>query len=50
VVTAGGRVLNVSAVGKDLTAARERAYEASAMIDFEGKQQRSDIALEVARA
>jgi phosphoribosylamine---glycine ligase len=50
VVTAGGRVLNVSAVGKDLAAARERAYEACDMIDFEGKQLRTDIALEVARA
>jgi len=50
VVTEGGRVLNVSAVGKDLAAARERAYEACDMIDFEGKQLRTDIALEVARA
>jgi phosphoribosylamine--glycine ligase len=50
VVTAGGRVLAVSAVGKDLAAARERAYEASALIDFEGKHNRSDIAMEVARA
>jgi phosphoribosylamine---glycine ligase len=50
VVTAGGRVLAVSAVGKDLAAARERAYEACAIIGFEGKHHRSDIALEVARA
>jgi phosphoribosylamine---glycine ligase len=50
VVTAGGRVLAVSAVGRDLAAARERAYEACAVIDFEGKHHRTDIALEVARA
>jgi phosphoribosylamine--glycine ligase len=50
VVTAGGRVLAVSAVGRDLAAARERAYEACAIIDFEGKHHRTDIALEVARA
>ena len=50
VVTAGGRVLDVSAVGHDLAAARERAYEASALIDFDGKHHRTDIAMEVARA
>jgi phosphoribosylamine---glycine ligase len=50
VVTAGGRVLAVSALGKDLGTARERAYEACAVIDFEGKHHRTDIALEVARA
>jgi len=50
VVTAGGRVLAVSAVGHDLAAARERAYEASALIDFDGKHHRTDIAMEVARA
>jgi phosphoribosylamine--glycine ligase len=50
VVSAGGRVLAVSAVGKDLAAARERAYEACALIDFEGKHHRTDIAMEVARA
>jgi phosphoribosylamine--glycine ligase len=50
VVTAGGRVLAVSAVGKDLAAARERAYEACALIDFAGKHHRTDIAMEVARA
>ena len=44
VVTAGGRVLNVTALGPDPAAARERAYEAAGMIDFEGKQLRTDIA------
>jgi phosphoribosylamine---glycine ligase len=44
VVTNGGRVLNVSALGRDLAQARERAYEAAALIDFEGKYCRTDIA------
>jgi phosphoribosylamine--glycine ligase len=50
VVTAGGRVLAVSAVGHDLAAARERAYGACALIEFDGKHHRTDIAMEVARA
>jgi phosphoribosylamine--glycine ligase len=44
VVTAGGRVINVTALGPDPAAARERAYEAAGMIEFEGKQMRTDIA------
>ncbi len=44
IVTAGGRVLNVTALGATLDAARERAYEAAAMIEFDGKQMRTDIA------
>jgi phosphoribosylamine--glycine ligase len=44
VVTAGGRVLNVTALGADAAAARERAYEAAGLIEFEGKQLRTDIA------
>jgi phosphoribosylamine---glycine ligase len=44
VVTAGGRVLNVTALGSDAGAARERAYEAAARISFEGMQMRTDIA------
>lgn len=43
-VTAGGRVLAVSALGDSVSKARERAYEAAAKIGFEGKQLRSDIA------
>ncbi len=42
-VTAGGRVLGVTALGKDLAAARERAYEAAARIHFEGMHYRKDI-------
>ena len=44
-VTAGGRVLNVTALGPDAAAAREAAYAAADTIDFPGKQLRRDIAL-----
>jgi phosphoribosylamine---glycine ligase len=44
VVTAGGRVLNVTALGATPGDARDRAYEAANMISFDGKQMRTDIA------
>ncbi|HEX3445498.1 MAG TPA: phosphoribosylamine--glycine ligase [Chthoniobacterales bacterium] len=43
VVTAGGRVLSVVALGETLTRAREAAYGAAAKIDFDGKYFRADI-------
>jgi phosphoribosylamine--glycine ligase len=43
-VTAGGRVLAVTAVGDSLAQARRRAYEAASLITFEGKVMRTDIA------
>ena len=43
-VTAGGRVLAVSALGPDLAAALDRAYAAVADITFEGAHHRTDIA------
>ncbi len=43
--TAGGRVLNVVALGDTFEDARARAYEACDLISFEGKQLRSDIGL-----
>jgi phosphoribosylamine--glycine ligase len=43
-VTAGGRVLAVTAVGDDVADARARAYEGVAMISFPGAQWRRDIA------
>jgi len=43
-VTAGGRVLNVTALGDDTDSAREAAYAAARMISFAGMQMRSDIA------
>jgi phosphoribosylamine--glycine ligase len=48
VVTAGGRVLNVTALGGSVEEARERAYAAVRQIDFEGVQYRTDIAARVA--
>jgi len=45
VVTSGGRVLAVTAVGRCLSQARERAYVAARSIQFEGTFYRSDIAL-----
>jgi phosphoribosylamine---glycine ligase len=47
IVTAGGRVLNVTGLGADAASAREAAYAAADMIDFDGKQLRRDIALRV---
>jgi len=44
IVTAGGRVLNVTGLGPDPAAARDRAYDAAGRISFEGMQVRSDIA------
>jgi phosphoribosylamine--glycine ligase len=42
--TAGGRVLNVTALGGDRSEARERAYAAADLIRFDGIQYRRDIA------
>ena len=44
VVTAGGRVLTVAALGSGPAQARARAYGAAARISFAGSQSRSDIA------
>jgi phosphoribosylamine---glycine ligase len=43
-VSDGGRVLVVTAMAEDLRRAVATAYEAAAMIEFEGKQMRRDIA------
>jgi phosphoribosylamine---glycine ligase len=43
-VTAGGRVLNVTARGSDVAEARARAYAAADAIAFDGLQRREDIA------
>jgi phosphoribosylamine--glycine ligase len=45
VVTAGGRVLNVTGLGDGPGAARDAAYAAADLITFEGRQLRHDIAL-----
>jgi phosphoribosylamine--glycine ligase len=44
IVTAGGRVLNLTALGPTPAAARDRAYDAARRISFNGMQIRSDIA------
>ncbi|WP_110515291.1 phosphoribosylamine--glycine ligase [Herpetosiphon llansteffanensis] len=43
-VTAGGRVLGITAVAPSLQEARDKAYAASELVEFAGKYQRSDIA------
>ncbi|MGX1484621.1 phosphoribosylamine--glycine ligase [Streptomyces griseus] len=48
VLSAGGRVLSVTATGKDLTQARERAYTAVGRIRLDGSQHRTDIARKAA--
>jgi phosphoribosylamine--glycine ligase len=48
VVTAGGRVLNVTGLGATPAEARDRAYEAAGAIEFDGKQMRTDIAARAA--
>ena len=47
-VTAGGRVLSVTALGSIIADARKRAYDAAALIQFEGCRYRRDIALSAA--
>jgi phosphoribosylamine---glycine ligase len=44
IVTAGGRVLNVTALGATPAKARDRAYDAARRISFDGMQIRTDIA------
>ncbi|WP_306778430.1 phosphoribosylglycinamide synthetase C domain-containing protein, partial [Klebsiella aerogenes] len=42
-VTSGGRVLCVTALGESARTAAQRAYELAAGIQFDGRQYRSDI-------
>jgi len=44
IVTAGGRVLNVTGIGSTPSEAREHAYRVADRIQFDGKQMRRDIA------
>ncbi|MET9568790.1 phosphoribosylamine--glycine ligase [Streptomyces virginiae] len=48
IVSAGGRVLSVTATGSDLAQAREKAYTAVARIRLDGSQHRTDIAAKAA--
>ena len=45
VVTAGGRVLSVTALGATVESARDAAYAAARTVEFDGRQLREDIAL-----
>jgi phosphoribosylamine---glycine ligase len=45
ILSAGGRVLNVTSTGESVSDARDRAYAAVELIDFPGAQYRTDIAL-----
>jgi phosphoribosylamine---glycine ligase len=49
IVTSGGRVLGVTALGADLRAARDRAYAAVEKIHFQGAHYRGDIAAQALR-
>jgi phosphoribosylamine--glycine ligase len=49
-VTAGGRVLDVTALGDSVGEARERAYRAVDRIELPGVQYRHDIALAAVHA
>jgi phosphoribosylamine--glycine ligase len=49
VVSAGGRVLSVTATGADLASAREAAYRAADLVHLDGSVRRSDIALAASR-
>ncbi|GAA4308106.1 phosphoribosylamine--glycine ligase [Streptomyces venetus] len=50
IVSAGGRVLSVTATGQDLAEARDRAYTAVGRIHLDGSQHRTDIAAKAAGA
>ena len=43
IVAVGGRVLNVTAIGKDVAEAQARAYQAASLIHWEGAFFRKDI-------
>ncbi len=47
IVTNGGRVLGITALGKDIKEARQKAYNAVELINFQGMQYRKDIGLNI---
>jgi phosphoribosylamine--glycine ligase len=49
VVSSGGRVVAVTAVGPDLATAREHAYRGVAAVHLRGAHSRTDVALRAAR-
>ena len=50
IVTNGGRILNVTGVGADISAARAAAYAAADTIEWDGARRREDIALAASQA
>lgn len=50
IVTNGGRVLGVTAIGKDLKEARAKAYEATEWVEFKNKYMRHDIGKSIEEA
>ena len=44
-ITNGGRVLNICALGHSLEETRQKVYQAADIIDFDGKYYRKDIGL-----
>lgn len=50
IVTNGGRVLGITALGKDLHEARKKAYEAVDWVSFDNKYYRHDIAASIDEA
>ena len=48
IVTNGGRVLGITATGKDLKEARAKAYEATGWVNFDNKYMRTDIGKSIA--
>ena len=50
ILTSGGRVLGVTAVGPDLEEARKRAYEAAGKVSFDGQYMRGDIGRSISDA
>jgi phosphoribosylamine--glycine ligase len=49
IVTNGGRVLGITGLGKDIVEARKKAYADADRISFEGKHNRTDIAMKALR-
>ena len=47
VITSGGRVLGVTALGETIQQARNRAYEGVRLISFEGAYVRGDIGMSI---
>lgn len=49
VLTAGGRVLGITALGDSLQASRDRAYEAAGLVTFDGARMRGDIGMKTSQ-